>query len=97
MIKITNKLAIEMIMNGKDLGNTFGKLNNETPVNIYKREYQKDIYEIVEDEKTNEFFVIENNDIVTINENDEMNRTLGGLKNILTDIVTLLKEEKKGA
>lgn len=97
MIKITNKLAIEMIMNGKDLGNTFGKLNNETPVNIYKREYQKDIYEIVEDEKTNEFFVIENNDIVTINENDEMNRTLGGLKNTLTDIVTLLKEEKKGA
>ena len=97
MIQITNKLAIEMIMNGKDLGNTFGKLNNETPVNIYKREYQKDIYEIVEDEKTNEFFVIENNDIVTINENDEMNRTLGGLKNTLTDIVTLLKEEKKGA
>lgn len=97
MIKITNKSAIEMIMNGKDLGNTFGKLNNETPVNIYKREYQKDIYEIVEDEKTNEFFVIENNDIVTINENDEMNRTLGGLKNTLTDIVTLLKEEKKGA
>ena len=97
MIKITNKLAIEMIMNGKDLGNTFGKLNNETPVNIYKREYQKDIYEIVEDEKTNEFFVIENNDIVTINENDKMNRTLGGLKNTLTDIVTLLKEEKKGA
>lgn len=97
MIKITNKLAIEIIMNGKDLGNTFGKLNNETPVNIYKREYQKDIYEIVEDEKTNEFFVIENNDIVTINENDEMNRTLGGLKNTLTDIVTLLKEEKKGA
>lgn len=97
MIKITNKLAIEMIINGKDLGSTFGKLNNETPVNIYKREYQKDIYEIVEDEKTNEFFVIENNDIVTINENDEMNRTLGGLKNTLTDIVTLLKEEKKGA
>lgn len=97
MIKITNKLAIEMIMNGKDLGNTFGKLNNDTPVNIYKREYQKDIYEIIENEETNEFFVIENNDIVTINENDEMKRTLGGLKNTLTDIVTLLKEEKKGA
>lgn len=97
MIKISKNLALEMIINGKDLGSIFGKLNNETPVNIYKREYQKDIYEIVEDEKTNEFFVIENNDIVTINENDEMNRTLGGLKNTLTDIVTLLKEEKKGA
>ena len=97
MIKISKNLALEMIINGKDLGSTFDKLNNETLVNIYKREYQKDIYEIVEDEKTNEFFVIENNDIVTINENDEMNRTLGGLKNTLTDIVTLLKEEKKGA
>ena len=96
MIKITNKLAIEMIMNGKDLGNTLGKLNNGTPVNIYKREYQKDIYEIVEIEETNEFFVIENNDMITINENSEMNRTLDGLKDTLTDIVTLLKEEKEG-
>ena len=57
----------------------------------------KDIYEIVEDEKTNEFFVIENNDIVTINENSEMNKILDGLKDTLTNIVTLLKEEKKGA
>ena len=97
MIKITNKLAIEMIMNGKDLGNTFGKLNNDTPVNIYKREYQKDIYEIVENEETNEFFVIENNDMITIDENSEMNKALDDLKDTLTDIVTLLKEEKKGA
>ena len=97
MIKITNKLAIEMIMNGKDLGNTFGKLNNDTPVNIYKREYQKDIYEIIENEETNEFFVIENNDMITIDENSEMNKALDGLKDTLTDIVTLLKEEKKGA
>lgn len=97
MIKITNKLAIEMIMNGKDLGNTFGKLNNETPVNIYKREYQKDIYEIVENEETDEFFVIENSDMITIDENSEMNKALDGLKDTLTDIVTLLKEEKKGA
>lgn len=97
MIKITNKLAIEMIMNGKDLGNTFGKLNNDIPVNIYKREYQKDIYEIIENEETNEFFVIENNDMITIDENSEMNKALDGLKDTLTDIVTLLKEEKKGA
>lgn len=97
MIKITNKLAIEMIMNGKDLGNTFGKLNNDTPVNIYKREYQKDIYEIIENEETNEFFVIENNDMITIDENSEMNKALDDLKDTLTDIVTLLKEEKKGA
>ena len=97
MIKISKNLALEMIIKGKDLGSTLGKLNNRTPVNIYKREYQKDIYEIVKNEETNEFFVIENNDIVTINENSEMNRTLDGLKDTLTDIVTLLKEEKKGA
>ena len=97
MIKISKNLALEMIINGKNLGSTLGKLNNGTPVNIYKREYQKDIYEIAENEETDEFFVIENNDIVTINENSEMNRTLDGLKNTLTDIVTLLKEEKKGA
>lgn len=97
MIKISKNLALEMIIKGKNLGSTLGKLNNGTTVNIYKREYQKDIYEIVEDEKTNEFFVIENNDIVTINEDSEMNRTLDGLKDTLTDIVTLLKEEKKGA
>ena len=96
MIKISKNLALEMIINGKDLGSTLGKLNNRTPVNIYKREYQKDIYEIVENEETNEFFVIENNDIVTTNENSGMNKTLGDLKDILTDIVTLLKEEKKG-
>ena len=89
MIKISKNLALEMIINGKNLGSTLGKLNNGTPVNIYKREYQKDIYEIVEIE--------ENNDIVTINENSEMNRTLDGLKNTLTDIVAVLKEEKKGA
>ena len=97
MIKISKNLALEMIINGKDLGSTLSKLNNRTPVNIYKREYQKDIYEIVEIEESNEFFVIENNDIVTINENSEMNRTLDGLKNTLTDIVAVLKEEKKGA
>ena len=96
MIKISKNLALEMIINGKDLGSTLGKLNNRTPVNIYKREYQKDIYEIVENEETNEFFVIENNDIVTTNENSEMYKTLDGLKDTLTDIVTLLKEEKKG-
>ena len=96
MIKISKNLALEMIINGKNLGSTLGKLNNRTPVNIYKREYQKDIYEIVKNEETNEFFVIENNDIVTTNENSEMNKTLDGLKDTLTDIVTLLKEEKKG-
>ena len=97
MIKISKNLALEMIINGKDLGSTFGKLNNKTQVNIYKREYQKDIYEIVENEETNEFFVIENNDMITIDENSEMNKALDGLKDTLTDIVTLLKEEKKGA
>ena len=97
MIKISKNLALEMIIKGKDLGSTLGKLNNRTPVNIYKREYQNDIYEIVEDEKTNEFFVIENNDMITIDENSEMNKALDGLKDTLTDIVTLLKEEKKGA
>ena len=97
MIKISKNLALEMIINGKNLGSTLGKLNNGTPVNIYKRAYQKDIYEIVENQETNEIFVIENNDIVTTNENSEMNKTLDGLKDTLTDIVTLLKEEKKGA
>ena len=97
MIKISKDLALGMIINGKNLGSTLGKLNNGTPVNIYKREYQKDIYEIVENEETNEFFVIENNDMITIDENSEMNKALDGLKDTLTDIVTLLKEEKKGA
>ena len=50
MIKISKNLALEMIINGKNLGSTLGKLNNGTPVNIYKREYQKDIYEIAENE-----------------------------------------------
>ena len=97
MIKISKNLALEMIINGKNLGSTLGKLNNGTPVNIYKREYQKDIYEIAENEETDEFFVIENSDIITIDENSEMNKALDGLKDTLTDIVTLLKEEKKGA
>ena len=97
MIRISKNLALEMIINGKNLGSTFDKLNNETPVNIYKREYQKDIYQIVENEETDEFFVIENNDMITIDENSEMNKALDGLKDTLTDIVTLLKEEKKGA
>ena len=97
MIKMSKNLALEMIINGKNLGSTFDKLNNETPVNIYKREYQKDIYQIVENEETDEFFVIENNDMITIDENSEMNKALDGLKDTLTDIVTLLKEEKKGA
>ena len=97
MIKISKNLALEMIINGKNLGSTLGKLNNGTPVNIYKREYQKDIYEIVENEETNEFFVIENNDMITIDENSQINKALDGLKDTLTDIVTLLKEEKKGA
>ena len=97
MIKISKNLALEMIINGKNLGSTLDKLNNRTPVNIYKREYQKDIYEIVKNEETNEFFVIENNDMITIDENSEMNKALDGLKDTLTDIVTLLKEEKKGA
>ena len=97
MIKISKNLALEMIIKGKNLGSTLGKLNNRTPVNIYKREYQKDIYQIVENEETDEFFVIENNDMITIDENSEINKTLDGLKDTLTDIVTLLKEEKKGA
>ena len=97
MIKISKNLALEIIINGKNLGSTLGKLNNGTPVNIYKREYQKDIYQIVENEETDEFFVIENNDMITIDENSEMNKALDGLKDTLTDIVTLLKEEKKGA
>ena len=97
MIKISKNLALEMIINCKDLGSTLGKLNDRTPVNIYKREYQKDIYEIVENEETDEFFVIENSDMITIDENSEMNKALDGLKDTLTDIVTLLKEEKKGA
>ena len=97
MIKISKNLALEMIINGKNLGSTLGKLNNRTPVNIYKREYQKDIYEIVKNEETNEFFVIENNDMITIDENSQMNKALDGLKDTLTDIVTLVEEEKKGA
>ena len=97
MIKISKNLALEMIINGKNLRSTLSKLNNGTPVNIYKREYQKDIYEIVENEETDEFFVIENNDMIIIDENSQMNKALDGLKDTLTDIVTLLKEEKKGA
>lgn len=99
MIRISNKLALDMIVNGEDKGCGFVTIKmkdseEKIPANYYTRIYEGDRYEIVEieHETESEFYVIADNDIVTTSTSNELSDTLNGLKDTLKDIINTLKE-----
>lgn len=102
MIKVSKKLAIELIMNGENRGAGFGKITlkdgNKVPVNFYDRYYEDTLFHLIEIEETDEFYALELSDKIETNseEAQEFNKTMDGLKGALSDVVDILKDIKAG-
>ena len=102
MIKVSNKLATTLILEGENRGSGFGKVimkdGNKVNVNFYDRYFEDTLFHLIEVEETDEFYALEPCDkvITDSEEAKEFNQTLDGLKNSLEDVISILKDLKEG-
>lgn len=102
MIKVSNKLATTLILEGENRGSGFGKVimkdGNKVNVNFYDRYFEDTLFHLIEVEETDEFYALEPSDKVITDSEDakEFNQTLDGLKNSLEDVISILKDLKEG-
>lgn len=96
MIRISERLAQYMIINGQDRGFSLGYVNGDKSIkyNLYVRLVDGDNYVIAENEKLNEYSVLE--PIDNFEKDTEYAETMSGLKDTLNDLLKILKDEKEG-
>ena len=101
MIKVSNKLALEIIMNGENRGAGLGKIKmqdgKEVPVNFYDRYYDNTLFHLIEIEETDEFYALQNSDQVITDSPEAklVDEAFKGLHESLDDIISILKEINK--
>lgn len=95
MIKISNKLAQYMIVEGQDKGFSLGYVNGDKSIKytLYVRVVDGDEYIIAENGKLDEYAVLE--PIDTFEKDTEYAEIMSGLKDTLNDLLKLLQDEKK--